>query len=384
MRVDFFGLYNHTKSFSVFSFHQQCNLKSIYRYLVSRCLFSSSLHQQPIKKTNFFEIISMDSKKIQKTYSLGEELIFKKTQGGMINPPIFVFKKEKELPIGVFKFVQENKITANTRLQTLENLKLNGLIHLPTIFKNTKGKLLTKIQNVYFYFMEYLAPDKLIGVENFLTATGVFHKYLKETSCSQQLNPTKLKEYALRANIFLDPWFSICHPIFKDTLWEEIVELSQFFLSNDFQGIYQNLSQQLIHGDNNQTNIILSNGIPYFIDFDSLRFDVRILDLTSYFRYGGFTDYINLSKKNELFSFVNKTYGKNADFLSEQEEMHFHLLMAFSHIEFMSLALTWLKKFAIEKNQEKINEVFKYILLYRKQIKEVIKIGKELCRQMFP
>lgn len=357
------------------------NILEIFRDLVnfSDRLLSKKTKNHSIHSLNYCNKLSRNSKKIEKTYSLGKKLIFETMQGGIVNPPVLVFKEGEKTPIGVFKAENGNESAANIRLKALESLKSKGFIHLPTIYKNVEGQHLTKIDNVFFYFMQFLSPDASpISFEQFLITTGDLHHYTKMIPYSNQLANAKLDEYKTRSHFFLDHWFSAYDSIFKDPLWNEIVDLSQYFLSSDFQKIYQNLPIQLIHGDNNQTNIIVSSQIPYFIDFDSLRFDVRLLDLASYFRYGGFDQYITLTKKNDLLPCVNATYGKNAGLLNVEEENHFHLVVAFSHIEFISWALKMLKKMYLEENKEKANELYQYILLYKKQLSKVMDILKKL------
>lgn len=223
--------------------------------------------------------------------------------------------------------------------------------------------------------MQFLPADATpISLKQFLDTTGNFHQHGKLISYPDELAINKLSEYLARSHLFHDPWFSTYHPAFSDPLWEKMINLSHYFLTRGFLKIYHSLPFQLIHGDNNQTNVILCNQIAYLIDFDSLRCDARLLDLTSYFRYGGFDDYLILTRKNHLFSVIDDTYGKSAGILTKEEKSHFHLLMAFSHIEFISWALQMLKQYDLEGNTEKTEEFLNYILLYKEQANTVINI----------
>jgi hypothetical protein len=331
-----------------------------------------------LKENPFFssyDLIVENAEAIEKAYFLEENLVFEKTIEGLVNPPILVFKNGKTIPIGVIKAAGKNETDANVKLNALESLKSKGFVHIPTVYKNTQGEQLTKIEDLFFYYMQFIPADAApITLKQFLDTTGGFHQHAKMISYPDELSIDKLNEYQSRSHFFHDPWFSTYNPAFSDPLWEKIIDLSHYFLSSDFQKIYHNLPIQLIHGDNNQTNVILSNQIAYLIDFDSLRYDVRLLDLTSYFRYGGFDDYLTLTKKKHLYSVINDTYGKNAGLLTKEEKSHFHLLMAFSHIEFISWILHMLKQYDLEGNKEKTEDFLNYILLYKEQTNKVMDI----------
>lgn len=335
---------------------------------------------------NYCQMLSRNSEKISKIYKLPTNLVFKDLQGGIVNPPVVVLsgENEKRATLGVFKAQIGNESTATVRLKALEKIKLNGFIHLPTIFKNHEDQHLTKIENVFFYFIQFLQPDSSsIVFEQFLRLTGDFHHLTKEIPPSNQLKSAKLDEYRSRSSNFLDPWFQTYDSMFQDTSWKVIVKLSQYCHSEGFRCIYQNLPTQLIHGDNNQTNILLSNQIPYFIDFDSLRIDVRLLDIASYFRFGGFDQYISLTKSGELLSYINATYGTNAGKLTKDEEIYFHWIVAFSHIEFLAWAMGVLKKAVLQENHNKAKEFYTYISGYKKQMREIVEILQKPTKALF-
>lgn len=338
-------------------------------------IFKDAKPNRLVDNKNLCELLSKNSERLESTYSLGKNILFKAMNGGIVNPPVIVFKKEKNKPLGVFKVHLGNENTANLRLNILSDLKSNGFVNLPEIYRNSEGRYLTKIEDVVVYFMQFLSSDpEAISFEQFLAATGDLHRHTIKASYSNQLGKAKLDEYQSRCHLFLDPWFSTCDPIFNDPLWQDIIKLSQYFNTESFRDIYRILPFQLIHGDNNQTNMIISDRIPYFIDFDSLRFDARILDLASYLRYGGFEQYINLEAKKELIAAINATYGKYAGILSEEERKHFHLIVAFSHIEFISWALKMLKIFSLENNTIKSKEFLQYVTQYKKQLFQILEI----------
>lgn len=330
-----------------------------------------------IAAPDYCALLTRNAEKISKVYRLAKNIIFKKMQGGIVNPPIVVLtgEKGKNTPIAVVKAEKGREDLAAIRLKILQNMKSNGFTYLPEVFRNINGKNLTKLEGQPFYFIQYIHADKTaISFDLLLTVTGDFHQHAKNNSHATQLKNAKLDEYISRSECFSDPWFQTEYSLFRDADWREIVKLSQYFNSAKFRRIYENLPTQLIHGDNNQTNILLSNKIPYFIDFDSFRLDVRLLDIVSYFRYGGFDRYLELSKSGELFTSIDATYGKSTEKLSTEEKASFHLLVAFSHIEFMSWALMKLKNAQIQQNKIKKGEFYQFLKLYKAQMSEVIKL----------
>lgn len=316
------------------------------------------------------------SEQIGLIYSLGTEVLLKKAQKGLLNPPLFVFTGKNKIPTAVLKAIHEEEAIAIIRLSVLETLKNNGCINIPTVYKTAQGNYIAKIENDSFYLMEFLPTDPSpISFENFLIATGNFHRYAKPNVTLRKFSRGKLEEYKEKAHFFLDTWFQEYSSTFQDDSWRKIVSLSRYFLTDEYANVYQSLPKQLIHGDNNQTNIIVSDKVPMFIDFDSLCVDVRVMDLTSYFRYGGFEQYISLLKEGRLIDFVNETYGKEAGMLIPEEEKQLNKLTLFSHIKFLSWALSRLKKYYELNNNEKMEEFHSYIQLYKEQITRILEIS---------
>ncbi len=309
---------------------------------------------------------------ISELYELPSDLTFKTLEGGVTNPPVAVFAKDKTDPLGIFKVEKDISIAA-IRMKILSEIKSKSFQSLPLIFKDQRERYVTKIGDHFYSFMEFLSPDfRSITFKEMLELTGHFHHAVYSIVCPSILQRSKLDEFLTRYDIFFDPWFKQYNAdIFQSSFWVEIIQLSHYFASDQFHCIYTNLPSQMIHGDNNQTNIVVSRNMPYLIDFESLRRDVRILDLASYFRYGGFNTYIDLIEQGNLVTMINDFYGTVAGKLTPQEEQSLHLVVAFSHIEFMSWALQVLKQAVIEKNQHKENEFVGYIIQYINQLRQL-------------
>ena len=187
--------------------------------------------------------------------------------------------------------------------------------------------------------------------------TGKFHKSSQVFDTSL-LKKSRRVEYVARASIFSE---------FRELVGEEIYVMSQYFASSAFANIYDNLPHAFIHGDNNISNIVVSNEIPYFVDLDSARFDVRLLDLVTLIRFGYLEDYLDLE---DFRSFINSSYGEFAGSLNSLEKEHFHEMVLFTHIEFLSWALTMLEQ---ASTATQISEFQKYVNLYLEQLAKLTK-----------
>lgn len=298
---------------------------------------------------------------IKEQYGLSEPLVFKTLTGGIVNPAIGIWL-ENGTPVGVFKSELAEEEMASKRLELLDKMKRNGFPHLPAIYKNIEGRFLTKIGNTDYSLIEYLPhdPERSISFLEILELTGKFHQSSRAISPTFQAL-TKLEEYNLRASIFAE---------YKSILNEKIISLSEYFSSREFQWIFDSLPKSLIHGDNNFSNIIFSGQNPYFIDLDSARYDARILDLATLIRYGHFEEYL---KDQDLFSTIDSTFGRFGGRLTEVEKRHFHEIVAFSHIEFMSWALTVLKEAESRNDHEQATKFQGYINLYVDQLSRMSK-----------
>jgi Ser/Thr protein kinase RdoA (MazF antagonist) len=229
--------------------------------------------------------------------------------------------------------------------------------------------------------VEYLPDATQASCFNeILKLTGKLHSELSKVKCSSNLKNSKLDEYRKRSHLFQDPWFQYYYPdVIQDPIWNYVCQLNQCFCSEKFRILYEQLPSQLIHGDNNQTNIVVSRGEHYFVDFDTIRHDIRLLDLASYFRYGGFDEYIRLSHEGTLVFAMNALYGEKAGPLNRVEERVFHTIVAFSHIEFMSWVLENLKKGTIKRNPVKEAAFREYLRIYMEQLRKL----KPLLRERY-
>jgi glycosyltransferase involved in cell wall biosynthesis len=312
--------------------------------------------------------------KICDLYNLSPSLEFEELSAGCTNPPILAFikdPKEAKIPLGIFKSIQGDLREAEERLRVIYSLHEQSFPHVPNIFKTKTQEYIVRLQGGAYSFMEYLPQAQHASSFNeILKITGKLHEKLAKIKSNLFLKKSKLDEYQKRSHQFLDPWLRQYHPdIAQDPFWNYVCQLNQYFSSEKFRLFYDELPAQLIHGDNNQTNLLVSCGEHYWVDFDTIRHDVRLLDLVSYFRYGGFDEYIRLVHEGILVSTINALYGKEAGSLNFLEERVLHSVVMFSHIEFMSWALERLQKATLENDQVREAEFKEYLRIYIKQLR---------------
>lgn len=330
--------------------------------------------QAPLDFDMLLELIT-HSEKIKKFYSLSGTLFFQPLQGGTANPPIMVYNKTEEgiVPLGLLKLERGDIQVASQRLKLLSELKSSSFQNLPTIFQDISKRYLVDIGDHFYYFIEFLKDANHINSINILEILGQFHQKVQSAPIPELLRISKLEEYKERHSYFSDPFLKANKSeIFDNPIWKKITDLSNFFNSEEFESIYKKLPSQIIHGDFNQTNFLISNNLPYIIDLDALRYDVRLLDLTSYFRYGGFDLYLQLAKEGNLINTINKLYGKTAGELNLIEENTVHLMVCFSNIEFISWVLKSLKYEILNGNKQRENEYINYINEYTEKTNQLL------------
>ncbi|MCB9093301.1 MAG: phosphotransferase [Halobacteriovoraceae bacterium] len=341
-------------------------LKNLHRLVIE----NSSLNSiNPILKelSTYHEILSQ-------YFSIPEKIFLDKVPGGFVNPPYLVHSLSRS--IGLIKSITTSFAKAEEQLKVIQALYSMGFSHLPQLFINALGNRLSLIGKRYYYLVEYLEKDSMEpSFEDILRLTGSFHQYTKTLTPSTLLKNTKLDEYLERYTQFLDLDLStISSRIFPSGLWREILSLADFFASEKFNQLYSKLPKHLIHGDLNQSNILYSHNKLYLIDWDSIRYDVRLLDLASYFRYGGFDKYICLTKEGELFNDIHQHYGILSGTMTSFERENLHLIVAFSHIEFLVWALLQRREMENIGNDFMKEKLSFYISTYLEQMKIILEI----------
>jgi Ser/Thr protein kinase RdoA (MazF antagonist) len=287
--------------------------------------------------------------------------------GGIVNAPIYVFteKNGTEFPLGVFKKERHNATFANQRLQFLESMKKDGFPHLPTIIKNVNNQYLTTIDGATYSCFEYLFPDpspqkKPISFSVTLQILGQFHAAAQKLPDAEALYWSN--RYIKRAHYFSDEVLKELKSNLLDTpVWKQITRLSQFFATDEFVNIYNSLPRQIIHGDVHSNNILLSNKIPYFIDFDEMHYGVRLWDFASCILFDFLEEFLIMYQNGTLLSFIESNYEISGIRLNELEKKHLLEIVLFKQIETMAWEIETLKSAFMNHQSERFAQFEKHL-----------------------
>lgn len=334
------------------------------------------------RQIDTLEELFNNSRTICQLFGLEGELYFTKLIGGICNAPVYVYqlKENVEVALGVFKLELENHTFANKRFDALESMTKNGFIHNPLIIKNAEESYLTKIGSRYYSLIEYIKPDPgftqdKLGFKDMLKLTGLFHQYAQQIDTRENLVSSRLDLHLARQAICDDPLLVEFNPaFFQGEIWRRVLSLYRFYSTEMAGNIFNSLHKQFIIGDNHQSNIVYRDGIPYFVDLDARRQDLRLYDFSSFIRGGTeavVTEYFNLAANNELFDVIDKNYSIFANPLMDIEKLHFHFVMAFSYIEFFSWVLNKIK---LEINNGHHQIAQNLFLMFATRVNQVIKM----------
>lgn len=243
-------------------------------------------------------------------------LYLEKLSEESFNPPSLVYALEGSfrVPMGVIKF-EKDKTSAEIRMQMLDELIHQGCRLIPLVFRGENGNYLIELKGEYYSCMEYLEQEKKpISFEEILQLTSQLHQYTKGCHLAPSDFRKTLDWFSSMSQIILhlSPQLKNWIPSFFNTSsWERCVRSARYFISPEFREIYDRLPVQVIHGDIVDHNIIYSSkGLPYFIDFESMRTDIRLRDFAT-FSSVNFLDYfLTLFEKDQLEDCLRTYYGE--------------------------------------------------------------------------
>ena len=176
-----------------------------------------------------------------------------------------------------------------------------------------------------------------------LKLTARFHQYSQDVTYQPALDQSRYALHMKRQSIIDEiDQFQIGADFFKSGKFKRVHQLYNFYATRTAAAMFERLPKQFIHGDNHQFNLVLRNGEAFYIDLDARRYDVRLYDFSSMIRHGSEQvnqDYLALTRKGQLFATIDQHYGE----LTSDEKNSFHLILAFSYIEFFSWALCRMK-----------------------------------------
>jgi Ser/Thr protein kinase RdoA (MazF antagonist) len=345
------------------------------RLLLFFCLFVTSESQATLHKE--------DLQTISKFFCPEDPLFSRTLLGGISNSPLYVFtkKNEEEIPFGVFKYETKSEEFAIARLMLLEEIKNQGFQNLPKIIKNINGEYLTKINGKNYSCLEYLIPDppgEEISFSSMLELIGRFHAASIDLPNAPIITDRMLEHFKKRKHFFLDPQLKKADPsLFNTPIWEKIISLSDFYTTPEFEKIYNALPAQIVHGDIHSGNIVKSKGTLYLIDFDLMRYDIRLWDLACCISFNFFDDFIKKVKNENFNSFIESYYELKGINLEDFEKEHLCEIITFRELDVISWFLEMMHQGILHQNEAQFNKFRQYLLKHLVHIEQLQCITSE-------
>lgn len=303
-------------------------------------------------------------------YNLGELESVKEEKGGLVNYN-FLLVTEKGKFIVQFLGGEVNKYkkrTLNLQFKVLDYLKKESFpYNIPTPIKNNKGKIISKVNQKYFWVYEYIEGEiiKSINLKQFkeiAKALAKYHNFVEDLELKNNYNNSSEFDWLLKQ---YDELKSKIKPSNKT---------NKLFLDNaDF---FKNILIKLkninwdkyklfpVHRDFGSNNILFKGDKIFgVIDFDDMQIAPPALDLViaikrSHYRTGRFTD-----NKKKIFLKEYQKFRK----LSKAEKS----LMNYCLIGDDIGAFLWMYK----KMKKSINKKYDFM---RDIVKEVNDLYKDL------
>jgi len=303
------------------------------------------------------------------SYRFEKPLHLRYLAGGTANAPAYVYTEKEgvEIPLGVFKREREDEIFAIERFTLLEKMKENGFVYLPNVIKNGNGDYLLKIDGVPYYCLEYLPADfhssqNPISFSQMVKLIGSFHAYSQKLTAEKSFHSSKIDHFKKRMRFFSDPLLLESDPLLFDTpIWKQLISLRDYYSTVEFEKIYNGLPKQIIHGDAHPENMVISNNVPYFIDFDEMRFDIRLWDLACSILSKLFDEFLEQSKNGSLFSFLESNYEIEGVKLEDSEKKYLLTIVMFRQVEGMAWMLEMMKSAIVNQQPELYQQYKKYL-----------------------
>lgn len=312
-------------------------------------------------------------------FACNEDIYFEILQGGTVSPVhIYRVVDTKKISLGVFKEVKDITFTQK-QMQILVEMRKLGFGQAARILESKNGESVITLGKHSYYGMEYLGGDQsdsLISFEEMVQLTAEFHLYAKRCAIPNDFQRNKLEECRRCVTYLTDPELKKWEPmLFKIKEWDIIVNLGKYFASSSFEALYRLLPTQIIHGDIHRENLIVSQGRPpCFIDFDTVKKDVRLLDFAIFSGWHCIDTYMKLLQKGQLFSCIVTYYGE----LESIEKEYFHTIVLYVWINLLAWALGMLKEYIANKDQDHIEEYRDFIMNATKDVQKLLQYSPNL------
>lgn len=249
-------------------------------------------------------------------FQTNKPLYLQKLSEESFNPPFIVYSLEGSIrvPMGVIKY-EKDKESGEIRMQMLDDLIHKGCRLIPQVFRGNNGAYLIQIKEKFYSCIEYLEQEKrAITFEEMLQLTSQLHHYIKDCHLARSGFQKTLDWFSSKSSVILhlSPQLSNWDPsLCQSPSWKNCVRSARYFISPEFRAIYDLLPVQLIHGDIVDHNIIYSSGgRPYFIDFESMRTDIRLRDFATFISVNFLDHFLTLLENHQLADCLRTYYGE--------------------------------------------------------------------------
>ncbi len=316
---------------------------------------------------------------ISKQFCLESPVFLKPLVGGIANAPTYVFTKEneKEIPFGVLKRERKDEKFVIDRLMILEEMKYRGFQCIPKILKNIDSEYLTNINGKKYSCFEYLLPDspkENISFSSMLELIGKFHAASLNLTHPQVFGTRKLDDFKHRKHFFFNQLLKETDPsLFETDIWKQIIVLSDFYASSEFEKIYSSLPRQVIHGDTYAGNVIKSENQFYLIDFDGMNYDIKLWDLACCISFSFFDEFLEKIANGTCSSFVGSQYELSGVRLELCEKKYLCEIVKFRKIEVMAWFLEMMYQGIVDDNKTQYEQFRKAF------IRQMTALNQLLC-----
>lgn len=150
--------------------------------------------------------------------------------------------------------------------------------------------------------------------------------------------------------------------LFETDAWEKIIVLSDFYASSEFEKIYDSLPKQVVHGDTHAGNVIKSKNQFYLIDFDLMRYDIRLWDLACCISFSFFDEFLEKIANGTCSSFIESQYELSGISLELCEKKYLCEIVKFRKMDAISWFLEMMHEGIVDHNEAQYEQFRKALI----------------------